>query len=634
MNFTGVPLATLLQVGGVAAGVIVLFYILKLRRRPVPVPFARIWERILRDKEATSLFSQLKRILSLLLQLAILALMLLALGDPRTAQNLVEGRNVVVLIDASASMRASDVEPTRLDAAVEDVREMVRGLGSDDRLLIAQMDAAVTPLSTLTGEVSELEKALKDVRPVDARTDFARGLRFAADTLRGLPKPEIVVVSDGSLGEPVDAAGKVDLEGITLSYIHVGEGSHNAAITGFSVRRYPLDKSRYEVMLEVTNTSEQPMDVELSLYGDGDLTDVSRLQLKAKEVLPRFYPNLSGASRTLEARLALPDGARDDLPADDHAYALLPERRRSRVQVVTDGNMYLEAALLLDEYLDVTMVTPAEYPSDGEFDVTIFDNVAPVLAGKGGHTLYLNPTGENVPFKVGELVKNGDSDYALGFDEIEHKHPIVRYTALGDINIAEAHVLEGEKEDKVVAKSHKGPLLIAGRRSGNKFVALGFDVRHSDFALRIAWPLFLLNTINDFVEEDTSYISSFRTGEVWRIPAPSSAHIAKLERPDGTERVVPVKDGRAIFLGQQAGFYKLRTGAEGAEEESMFAANLSDPLESAIAPVPELKVGDQTAGEVGGFAVGVRREIWLWLLLGVVAISAIEWLTYHRRITV
>ena len=42
------------------------FYILKLRRRPVAVPFSQLWEQILRDKEATSLFSQLKRLLSLL----------------------------------------------------------------------------------------------------------------------------------------------------------------------------------------------------------------------------------------------------------------------------------------------------------------------------------------------------------------------------------------------------------------------------------------------------------------------------------------------------------------------------------------------------------------------------------------
>jgi hypothetical protein len=37
---------------------------------------------VLRDKQATELFSKLRRMLSLLLQLALLALMVLALGDP------------------------------------------------------------------------------------------------------------------------------------------------------------------------------------------------------------------------------------------------------------------------------------------------------------------------------------------------------------------------------------------------------------------------------------------------------------------------------------------------------------------------------------------------------------------------
>src|SRR5689334_24903260 len=128
MHFTGIPLQTLIQVGALAGAAIVVFYILKLRRRPVAVPFSKIWQRILRDKEATSLFSQLKRILSLLVQLALLALLLLALGDPRAAANLIEGRNIVVLVDASASMQSTDVGPSRLDSAKEQVRTIVRGL--------------------------------------------------------------------------------------------------------------------------------------------------------------------------------------------------------------------------------------------------------------------------------------------------------------------------------------------------------------------------------------------------------------------------------------------------------------------------------------------------------------------------
>lgn len=633
MHFTGVPLATLVQIGAVAGLIVVVFYILKLRRRPIAVPFSKIWNLILRDKEATSLFSQLKRLLSLLLQLAMVTLLLLALGDPRTTANLIESRNIVVLIDGSASMQATDVSPSRLAVAKERVRDMVRGLSGTDRMLIAQMDAAATPLTTMTGEIAELEAGVAAVKATDASADFARGLRFAADSLRGLSRPEIIVVSDGVLGDPSDVAGPVHLGDIELSYLPIGEGKKNVAITSFAVRRYPLDKSRYEVMLEVTNTGEETLDVELSLLGDGQLTDLTRLRLNPKEKLPRFYPNLSGASKTLQAKLALADGSRDDLPADDHAYALLPERRRARVQVVTPGNMFLEAALLLDEYLDVTTVAPGAYPHQGSFDVTIFDGVAPVVAPGSGSVLYLNPTGGSTPFEVGKLVEDDDPNYKLGFDELDAKSPLLRYLALSDVNVARAHVLKGAKEDKVVGQSNKGALLLQGRRSGNKFVALGFDIRESDLPLRVAWPLFLLNTINDFVEEDTGYISSFRTGAVWNIPVASAADTATLELPGGEKRTIPVKDGRAVFLGQHAGFYKVSTGAA-AEESSMFAANLSDPAESTIAPKEALEVDGRRAGAVGEFKVGVRREMWIYLLAAVLLVTTIEWLTYHRRITV
>jgi hypothetical protein len=210
---------------------------------------------------------------------------------------------------------------------------------------------------------------------------------------------------------------------------------------------------------------------------------------------------------------------------------------------------------------------------------------------------------------------------------------VIRFTALDDVNIARGHKLTGEAGDKIVGASTAGPILIAGVRNGLKFVALGFDVSESDLPLRVAWPLFLLNTINDFVEDDTSYISSFRTGQVWSIPASSAASTATLELPDGDKRTVPVKDGRAVFLGQHAGFYKLSTGP-GPDDTSMFAANLSDVTESTITPVKELKVDGKPAGEVGEFKIGVRRELWVYLLAAVLLVTALEWLTYHRRVTV
>jgi hypothetical protein len=640
--FAGLPFTTLATIFAVAGSAVVALYVLKLRRRTVAIPFSPLWQRVLRDKEATNLFSKLKRLLSLLLQLVLLALLVFALGDPRSHASFMKGRNLVVLVDDSASMQATDVSPNRLGVAKDKVKAMIRGMGGSDRMLLAQMDAVVTPLGPMSGDTSALQRELATIEPTDTRADFAGALRFATDSLRGLERPEIVVVSDGHLTPPVDSFGAVHLEGAKLSYIKVGKGKNNVGITQFAVRRYPLDKSRYEVMLEVTNTGDADADVDLTLLGDGQPVDVTKLRLHAGERLPRFYPNLSGASRTLEAKLSLTGGGHDDLPADDHAYALLPERHRAKVLVVTAGNMYLDAALLLDEYLDVTEVTPAKYVANyvggaKGFDAVIFDAVTPAEP-PGTDAIYLDPRGPGSPVKVGAELKQP------GFDKIERKHPIVLFTALDDVNIARGHKLTPEKGDKVVGASDDGgPILVAGSRGGHKFVALGFDIRESDLALRVAWPVFLINTINWFSDDDAAYLSSFRTGEVWRIKVGGDLQQASLKLPDGRTTEVPVHEGRAVYLGEHAGFYELGskdhaaegvalTTTRGPAQTTAFAANLLDTDESTIAPSDTLVVDGKPAGTPEGFSV--QYTIWIYLLLAAALLTALEWATYHRRLTV
>jgi hypothetical protein len=637
--FAGLTAAQLGAIFAAAGLLVVGFYILKLRRRTVAIPFSPLWQRILKDKEATSLFSKLKRLLSLLLQLALLALLVLALGDPRAAATLIKGRTLVVLVDASASMQAVDVKPNRLGAAKDKVKEIIRGLGGADRMLVAQMDAMVTPMGPMSGDTSELERELDAVSATDARADFARALRFATDSLRGIENAEIVVVSDGGLGPPEDAAGQVKLGDVKISFVSVGSGKRNVGITQFSVRRYPLDKSRYEVMLEVTNTGPEQEDVELELIGDSQPVDFTKLRLKPGERLPRFYPNLSGASRTLEANIRPLEGSVDELPADNHAYALLPERHRAKVLVVTTGNTYLEAALLLDEYLEVTYAAPANYPqrlASSKWDVVIFDGATPAERPRT-HALYLDPRGPGAPVKVAEEMKSP------GFDKIDRKHPTVRFTALDDVNILRGHKLVPESGDKIVGASQEGPILVAGTRGGSKFVAMGFDVRESDLPLRVAWPLLVLGSINWFTEEDAQYLSSFRTGEVWRVPVGTTETQVTLKGPGGTAEQVPVHEGRAVYLGEKAGFYELSGPAQATTGGSVdvqsahptsFAANLLDADESAITPQAEIKVDGKPAGALQGFHVGVRREIWIYLLILAAALTAIEWATYHRRLTV
>jgi hypothetical protein len=625
MTFAGLPLATLLGLGAAAVSLTVIFYILKLRRRPVAVPFAPLWHSVLGDKDASRLFSQLRRWLSLLLQLLLVLAMLFALSDPRPTASLGKGRNIVLLIDASASMKATDVKPDRISTAKEEARKILRGLGGSDRALVVQMGPVPVPLSTLSGDTTELVPAVDRVVAADTRADLGRALELARDALRGLPHPEVIVIGDGA-GAKLEPPP--DLGGAALRFVPVGRSGKNLALTEFSVRRYPLDKARLEVMAEISNTSTERAEVELSLWGDGAIVDSERLSIEAGARLARFFPDVGGARHALEARLGYADGRRDDLPADDRAFALVPERRRARVLLVTTGNTYLEAALLLDEYLDVTDVAPAKYPPAGTFDVTIFDGVAPPPAAGTGGLIYLNPPNDGSPVKPGKPLEG------FGFDVWDKKSPILRFAAMGDIQVAAGHALEPSAGDKIVGASDEGPILVAGSRAGRRFIALGFDPRRSDFVLRPAWPLFVLNAIDSFGDSDSSYLSSYRTGEVWRVPVPEGAEEAELAGPAGLKRRVPVQAGRAVTFGDQAGFYKLTTGRGAERVVSEFAANLSDLDESRILPEKTLKVGATASTPPPPASSGFRYEIWIWLIGGVLVISIAEWLTYHRRITV
>jgi hypothetical protein len=106
----------------IAAGLLAIgAYILKMRRRRFEVPFSALWKRVLEQKDANSLWKQLKRLMSLLLILAILGIMLFAALDPTIGAVDRKARGVVVLFDASASMKAVDGDEegtqTRLAAA-------------------------------------------------------------------------------------------------------------------------------------------------------------------------------------------------------------------------------------------------------------------------------------------------------------------------------------------------------------------------------------------------------------------------------------------------------------------------------------------------------------------------------------
>src|SRR3954449_5021962 len=94
---------------------IVIFYILKLRLRRVPVSTVIFWRQIFEEKKPRSLWQRLRHLLSLLCQLVLLAFLVVALTEPFFSWELLQARRIVLIVDNSASMKATDVAPSRFE---------------------------------------------------------------------------------------------------------------------------------------------------------------------------------------------------------------------------------------------------------------------------------------------------------------------------------------------------------------------------------------------------------------------------------------------------------------------------------------------------------------------------------------
>jgi hypothetical protein len=653
MTLAGAPLGALLAALGVGGAGLVALYVLRLRRRRLEVPFVKLWQRVLNERESTALWRRLRRLLSLLVMLVLLGLLVAALADPRLGASQ-RGRTLALLVDVSASMQARDGAGgvSRLDEAKEAARRIVRGLGAEDQAIVVAMDARPAPASGLSSDDRELLRAVDGLaarnssrssldRP-EAPADLERALRLAADVLRGRPNPSIVLIGDGAWddtllsrirlgagGAPGPAArlAPIDLSGIDLRYQPVGQAEGNLAITAFAVRRYRSNRTAYEVLVEVQSFAKDKVTALLELNQDDEPVEVEKLTLEPGDKKIRIYPNLAGTGTRLSARLrAEAEGAAlDPLALDDVAYAVLPPRQKVKVLLVSAGNLFVEGALLLDENLEVKKIAPGAWDAAeaARFDAVVLDGVTPEPPPPG-HALYLDPKGAASPFKLrGEVA-------APYITETAKDHPLMRWVSLADLNISRASRFELAAGDVAVASAFRQPIVAARDRGGRKTVAIGFDVGKSDLPLRVAFPVLVVNALDWFAGEDAGLRSSLSTGVVWRLPAAPGLDEIEVQAPDGQSLRAPAHDGRAAYLGQLQGFYQVRGGAE----TGLIAANLASPAESRIAPRRQLNVDGRAIAAPEPGRLGVRRALWPYFLLVALLVFFVEFWAYNRRVTV
>jgi len=656
-------LTTWAYIAGGAALLAVTAYIIKMRRRRFEVPFSFLWKQVLEQKDANALWKHLKRLMSLLLALLIMGLILFSALDPTLGAVDREARNVVVLLDASASMRAMDGNEegtqSRLDAAKQRAKELIDSMGGGDIAMVMKVDGQATPMSRFSSDAPMLNKIIDDIQPSDTPADLTRALGAAADALRDRKNPLVVLVTDGAFPEAQlglatwDATSKdlaaVQLNGIDVRYLPVGRRSDNVGIIAFNVRRYIANKAAYEVYIEVQNFGSEPARRQVALYNGDTAVDVKPIELMPGQRLKQIYPRLpASGDNKLRASLRPVDGAggSDPFALDDTAYALLPESKKLKVLMVTQDNLFLEGAMLVYDNVDAMKITPEEYDAKPSYadgmDVVVFDDHTPaVIPAPPTSLLYFHPTGPNSPFKIaGEQANPRITD-------ADENHPVMRWVTLSDVYTDKSNVfaVDAAKGETAIASSVRKTIIAAKREGRRKVLAIGFSLpaagRESatDLPLRVAFPMMLVNALDWFAGDQSDLLTTYATGVRERIPMDgvATATEAEVTGPDGSVTKTPIIDGLATFYGQRVGYYDVvAKGITGKETVASItlAANLASPTESDIAPSSELTLGGTKLEAPIAFAVSHTTKLWIYFVLLAMGLVVMEWITYHRRITV
>ena len=194
----------------------------------------------------------------------LLSLLALALGMARPAVDVrqpMERATVILAVDVSLSMEATDVEPNRLRAAQSAAKDFVKQLPHNYNVGVVSFAKAANVVASPTKDRNQVNSAINGLRLSESTatgeavfTSLQAIAGVPADGASGPPPARIVLLSDGfrTYGRTIEDAGKASsAANVPVSTIAFGTDHGHVSIGG-QTTPVPVDKHALHKLAEMT----------------------------------------------------------------------------------------------------------------------------------------------------------------------------------------------------------------------------------------------------------------------------------------------------------------------------------------------------------------------------------------------
>ncbi len=595
--------------GGLSAGVLAL-YLWDRSRRRVTVPTLRFW----RPSEQAAEVKHRKRIQqpwSLLLQLLSIALLLLALAQPRLGAPGPLTRDHVLILDTSAWMAARSGSGTLMDRARAMARAYVNSLAASDRVMLVRADALATPATAFERNRTVLEQAIDDSKNGATALNLKQALEFArqAQKLQGGSRGEIVYAGAGHTFEPPPDSATAGIR-----VLSVNDALPNCGLRRIGVRRSAAEPDTWEILVTVHNYSAAPRAAAVALAFSGSPVGSRRVSLAPLSEQNVAFQYRTRAAGVLETRLL----TQDAFPDDDRAALELPAHQLLNVAVYSDDPEPLRPLLKANPLVNAVFHKASEYRTDTGANVVILDRFNPP-ARPPMDTIWIEP-----PAGGGAPVRTVSTVTEVALTGWRSDHPLAAGLRAKDLRLSSAQVFAPGPDEVAVAEVEAGPVIVA-HADKPKSVVLGFHPVRGALRYELTTPLLFANILR-WMEP-----AAFRR---WELHAGSPGTISVDLGPEAPEAGIRVLTANGAELPHTLEGSDLRffVGTPGTvrviagDRELVYSFTLPEVADTKWTPPAGVKRGvPRTPSREAAFA-----ELWPWLALAGGFVLIAEWLLYGR----
>lgn len=557
-------------------------YFLRVRPRRRSTNAFFLWQQVLDRKKSSALFRRLRDVLSLLLLMIVTIALVLAMARPRLEQE--DERDILIVIDASASMLGNDGKEVRVEAAKKRAKSLVEALNGSRRAAIGTISDRLRFVTHFTDSPKDLYGALRRVE--------AKSIPMSAEAVR-----ELTVLAREKGNHRVllltDAVNGMSEYGEGVEIMKVGAETGNAGIVAADLQWRPGRRGQASFFYKITSSfkTEKRCDLILKQIDTGRIKRLIPLTLEPGATTQDAVEIENAEGGRWEAILDLAD----TLAADNRVPLALNDLRPVRVQIQAANSYFYRHCITSFEQSGL---------------IALVQSGADAVVVEGGvveadRLMVFKPDGESPWWNsLGEPIQVLAAKARLA------EHPVLRHIDLETMSFGGARKIGVPDDALVLAETDRGEALIYQVVRDNKMVlVVNADPNEDDFILSPWFPVLIYDGTRHLLGRSDRHRAVYPTGQ-----KVAKAEGAQYVDDEGRRVDLPLEGG----VVSRPGFYEVTDRGS----KQLFAASLLAPNESA---------GYRMDVEENAGPVPAGRPLAIWLLLGALVLTCAESILYHRR---